>query len=196
MAVRVADHSLKEFLSHVASSRVAPSAGAAAAVTGALAGSLCEMVCIHTSTAETSPRLAAVRAELAELRERLLALAAEDATAVDAVQTAFEAVSETDHDQAALRHATDAPIRIAEAAGDVADAATVVADEGTLNARTDVIVGAYLARAAVASAAAIVRENVGLLTDEGYVEDANARIEAAEAATEAAVAAVTGESMD
>lgn len=188
----LAGQSIEEFLSNVASSRVAPSAGAVAGVTGALAASLCEMVCLHTPAAETSPRLAAVRAELAARRERLLALAAEDAAAVETVQTAFEAASEDEHEQAALRRATDVPVQIAEAARDVADAATVVADEGTQNARTDAVVGALLARAAVASAAAIVRENVGLVTDQSFVEDARSRVDAAEADAGVAVAAVTG----
>jgi formiminotetrahydrofolate cyclodeaminase len=149
------------------------------------------MVCLHTSTAEASPRLDAARADLAAGRERLLELADEDATAVGTVQTAFEASSDADHEQAALERATEVPLQIAEAARDVAEAATVVASEGTQNARTDAVVGAYLARAAVASAGAIVRENVELLTDESVVADARARMDAAEADAEDAVADVT-----
>ncbi|MEF8818394.1 MAG: cyclodeaminase/cyclohydrolase family protein [Haloferacaceae archaeon] len=193
-AVTVADQSLETFLSDVASSRVAPSAGAVTAVTGALAASLCEMVCLHTPTAETSPRLEAARTELAARRGRLLELAGDDAAAVETVQTAFEASSDEDHGQAALGRATEAPLQIAVAARDVAEAAVVVASEGTQNARTDAVVGAYLARAAVASAAAIVRENVELLTDRSFVADARARIETAEADAEAAVTAITDQS--
>jgi formiminotetrahydrofolate cyclodeaminase len=188
----VAEQSVETFLANVASSRVAPSAGAAAAVTGALAASLCEMVCLHTAAAETSPRLEAARTDLAAGRERLLGLAAEDAAAVEAVQTVFEGSSDDDHGAAALRRATDVPLRIAEAARDVAETATVVAAEGTASARTDAVVGAHLARAAAASAAAIVRENVGFLADETVVADARARADAAETEAEAAVAAVTG----
>jgi formiminotetrahydrofolate cyclodeaminase len=188
----ITEQSVEAFLANVASSQVAPSAGASAAVTGALAASLGEMVCLHTPSAEVSPRLETARADLAARRERLLALAAEDATAVETVQTAFEAESDGDHGPAALRRATEVPVQIAEAAGDVAEAATVVASDGTQNARTDAVVSAHLARAAVVSAAAIVRENVTLLTDETVVKDARARIEAAETATDGAVAAVTG----
>jgi formiminotetrahydrofolate cyclodeaminase len=188
----IAEQSVEAFLANVASSRVAPSAGASAAVTGALAASLGEMVCIHTPDGEASPRLETARADLATGRERLLALAAEDATAVETVQTAFEAESDTDHGQAALRRATEVPVQIAETARDVAEAATVVTSDGTQNARTDAVVSAHLARAAVVSAATIVRENVDLLTDESVVADARARIEAAETATDEAVAAVAG----
>jgi formiminotetrahydrofolate cyclodeaminase len=157
-----------------------------------MAASLCEMVCLHTTDA--SPDLDAVQTDLAARRERLLELADEDAAAVETVQTAFEAASDAEHKQAALWRATEVPLQIADAARDVAEAATVVASEGTRNARTDAVVGAYLARAAVASAAAIVRENAELLTDESVVADVRVRIETAETEAEAAVAAVTGES--
>lgn len=188
----VATASIEAFLSDVASSQVAPSAGAVTAVTGALAASLCEMVCLHTPAAETSPRLETARTELAARRERLLDLAEEDAAAVDVVQTAFESSSDEDHEQAALRRATAAPLQTAEAARDVAEAAAVVASEGTQNARTDAVVGAHIARATVASAGAIVRENVGLLADEAFVDDARSRVDAAEANAEAAVSTITG----
>lgn len=187
----VAERSIAEFLGDVASSRVAPSAGAVAAVTGALGASLCEMVCLHTPRAEVSPRLEAAQADLAAGRERLLDLAAEDETAVERVQTAFDTSVESDHEQAALRDATEVPLQVAEAARDVVDAARVVADEGTQNARVDAVVGAHIARAAVVSAVAIVRTNVSLLSDEAFVADVRVRAEAAERDAGAAVAAIT-----
>ena len=186
-----ADSSVGEFLSDVASSRVAPSAGATTALTGALAASLCEMVCIHTSGAESSERLADARAKLRDRRERLVALADEDAAAVAEVQTAFESESDDTHEQAALRAATDIPVRIAEASRDVADCAAVVAADGTANARTDAVVGAMLARAAVESAGAIVRDNLGLLDDEAYRRETRRRIGTAERDADAVVASVT-----
>ena len=187
-----AEQTVEGFLSDVASSQVAPSAGATAAFTGSLAAALCEMVCLHTGEAERSDRLADSEAELRNTRDRLLALADEDAAAVDEVQTAFEAETDESHEQAALRTATEIPVQIAEAARDVATCATVVAADGTPNARTDAVVGALIARAAVASAAAIVRANVGLL-DEGFASDVRGRVESAEADADAAVAAVTGQ---
>ncbi|GAB7010260.1 cyclodeaminase/cyclohydrolase family protein [Halorubrum trueperi] len=184
-----AERSVEGFLADVASSQVAPSAGATTALTGALAASLCEMVCLHTS--EPSERLAAARAELRDRRELLLTLADEDAAAVDEVQTAFETTADDTHEQTALRSATDVPLRIAEAAGDVADRAAVVATDGTRTARTDAVVGAILARAAVTSAAAVVRENLGLLDDDEYVRETRSRIEAVETDAAAVVASVT-----
>ncbi|WP_254274543.1 cyclodeaminase/cyclohydrolase family protein [Haloarcula marina] len=185
-----AEQSVERFLSEVASSRVAPSAGAATALTGALAAALCEMVCIHTSDPTT--RLAAAHEALAEERQRLLALVDEDGAAVDEVRTAFEASSDADNAQSALRTATEVPLRIAEAAGRVAEGAVVVAEEGTPNARIDAVVGASLARAAVSAAATIVRVNLDFFDDEAFVRDARNRLEAAEADAADAVAAVTG----
>lgn len=184
-----AERSIEGFLGDVASSRVAPSAGATAALTGAMAASLGEMVCLHTS--DPSERLAVVQAELRDRRDLLLALADEDAAAVEEMRAAFEAAEDDGRQRAALRSATDVPVRVAEAAGDVADRATVVAADGTRTARTDAVVSAVLARAVVASAAALVRENVELLDDDEYVREARRRIEAAETDAEAAVTSIT-----
>jgi len=186
-----AERTVEGFLSDVASSQVAPSAGATAALTGSLAAALCEMVCLHTSEAERSERLVDAAAKLRDRRDQLLALADEDAAAVDEVQTAFETDTDDSHEQAALRTATEIPAQIAEAARDVATSATVVAVDGTPNARTDAVVGAIIARATVASAATIVRANVGLLDDDEFVSDVRNRVESAEADANAAVAAVT-----
>lgn len=188
-----AEQTVEGFLSDVASSQVAPSAGATVAFTGALSASLCEMVCLHTSDAESSERLVDTVAELRDRRDQLLALADEDAAAVNEVQTAFEANTDDDHEQAALQLATELPVRIAERAQDVATCATVVAADGTPNARTDAVIGALIARAAVASASTIVRANIGLLDDDGFASDVRTRVESAEADAEAAVDAVTGQ---
>ena len=189
--IRFDEQSIESLLSDVASSQVAPSAGATTALTGALAASLAEMVCIHTDEVDTSDRLATAQAELRDHRDRLLSLANEDAVAVDEVQTVFEAETDDDHEQAALRTATDVPLRIVETARDVADCAAIAVTDGTPNARIDAVVGARLARAAVDSAAAIVRANLELLTDEAYVQETHRRIEAAETDADAVVAAVT-----
>ena len=189
--IRFDEQSIESLLSDVASSQIAPSAGAMTALTGALAASLAEMVCIHTDEANTSERLAAAGAELRDHRDRLLSLANEDAAAVDELQTVLEARTDDNHEQAALRTATDVPLRIVEAARDVADCAAVAVTDGTPNARVDAVVGARLAHAAVASAAALVRANLELLADEAYIQETRRRIEAAETDADAVVAAVT-----
>jgi len=187
-----ADQSIEGFLSAVASTRVAPSAGAVAAFTGALGASLCEMVCLHTSEAARADRLTVAEATLRDRRQLLLTLADEDGAAVDEVQTAFEQSSDDDHERQALRSATEIPTCIAEAARDVAEQAVVVAEEGTPNARIDAIVGATLARSAVTAAAIIVRANLDLLADHEFANDVRDRIDTADTDARAAVDAVTG----
>jgi formiminotetrahydrofolate cyclodeaminase len=148
------------------------------------------MVCLHTSEAERSERLVDAAAELRDTRDRLLALADADGAAVNEVQTAFDAETDESHEQEILRTATEIPVQIAEAARDVATCAPVVVADGTPNARADAVVGAIIARAAVESAAAIVRANVGLL-DDAFASDVLNRVDSAEADADAAVAAVT-----
>lgn len=184
----IADRTIDSFLSGVAASAVAPSAGAVAAVTGSMGAALCEMVAIHTS--EPTASLTDARHALAADREQLLELADADAAAVDTVQTAFEAGSETDHPQAALQRATAVPLRIAEACATVVEHAVAVAEEGTRNAVVDVAVGARIARTALASAATIVRENLDLIDDESFVTDARRRLDDAEEAADTALTAV------
>ena len=186
-----ADQSIQGFLSGVASAQVAPSAGAVAALTGALGAALCEMVCLHTSEAARSERLAVAQETLRDRRGLLLTLADEDGAAVDEVQTAFEQSSDDDHELRALRRATEIPTDIAEAARDVAEQAVVVAEDGTPSARIDAIVGATLARAAVLAAATVVRANLDLLASGALTNEIRGRIDAAEADAEAAVDSLT-----
>jgi len=175
----IAGTTIAEFLAGVASREVAPSAGAVTAVTAASGAALCEMVAIHTS--DPSAALNDAREGLAGDRSELLALADDDAAAVDRVQTAFEADTETDHPQAALKRSTEVPLAIAETCGAVVERAVVVADEGTRNAVVDTVVGARLARTALDSAATIVRANLDLLDDESFVAEVRDRLRDAEA---------------
>ncbi|WP_276273235.1 cyclodeaminase/cyclohydrolase family protein [Haloarcula litorea] len=186
--VSVADLSIAEFLDAVASRAVAPSAGAVTAVNGAAGAALCEMVAIHTS--EPSASLSDARDDLADARQRLLALADDDAAAVDRVQTAFEAETRTDHPEAALRRATEVPLAIARTCCVVVEAAVPVAEEGTRNAAVDTVVGARLARAALSSAATVVRANLELLSDESFVADARGDLDAAETIADEALSDV------
>ncbi|MFB6127119.1 MAG: cyclodeaminase/cyclohydrolase family protein [Halolamina sp.] len=190
--VTPAEESLERFLSGVASTRITPSAGAVVAVTGAQAAALCEMVCIHTDATETTARLTDARERLGAYRESLLQLAADDVAAVDGVQATFDGAADAEPERAALRRATAVPLQITETARDVAEAAVVAGDDGAESVRTDAVVGAYLARASVASGAQIVRSNLDMYDDESFVRDAREAVDRAESDAEEAVAAVVG----
>lgn len=188
------ERSIGDFLSTVASRQVTPSGGAVAAVTGAMGAALGEMVCIHTDestvTADTAATLREARTEIEASRERLLELAAEDMAAIDEVQTVFEVETDADHEEAALKRATTIPLEIAETCAEILDRAVVVAEHGNPNAHADAVASAHIARAALASTAAIVRTNVGLLDDRAFVADVTDRITTAENAADRSLSAV------
>jgi len=182
-----ADQPIGEFLDGVASGQVTPSGGAVAAVGGAMGAALCEMVCIHTAgTEEAATELSGVGDTLADRRERLLALADEDAAAVDAVGAAFES-GDDDRIQAAAKRSTKVPLETAEVCLDVVEHARTVTAKGTPVAVPDAAVGALLAAAALQASVATVRANLDMIDDESFVAAMKQRADEAEAAGEAAL---------
>jgi len=182
-----ADQPIGEFLDGVASGQVTPSGGAVAAVGGAMGAALCEMVCIHTAgTEEAATELSGVGDTLADRRERLLALADEDAAAVDAVGAAFESGDDAGI-QAASKRSTKVPLETAEVCLDVVEHARTVTAKGTPVAVPDAAVGALLAAAALQASVATVRANLDVIDDESFVAAMKQRADEAEAAGEAAL---------
>ncbi|EMA08822.1 formiminotetrahydrofolate cyclodeaminase [Haloarcula vallismortis] len=185
-----ADQPIGEFLDDVASGQVTPSGGAVAAVGGAMGAALCEMVCIHTvgtDGTQTAPsELSEVGEALADHRERLLALADEDAAAVDAVGAAFESGDDA-RIQAASKRSTEVPLETAEVCLDVVEHAGTVTAKSTPVAVPDAAVGALLAAAALQASVSTARANLGMIDDESFVAKMEQRADEAEAAGEAAL---------
>lgn len=175
----ITERTLGQFLEDIASSQITPSAGAVAAVGGAMGAALCEMVCIHTeSRDEDTPSLAAAD-ELATHRKHLLALADEDSAAVDALESTL--VDEPADTNAAAERATDVPVAVAERCRSVLECATVVVATGNERALADGVTGALFAHSALRSAAFTARTNVDALTDDSVIAETEARIDATEA---------------
>ncbi|MFU1783558.1 cyclodeaminase/cyclohydrolase family protein [Haloarcula japonica] len=185
-----ADQPIGEFLDDVASGQVTPSGGAVAAVGGAMGAALCEMVCIHTvgtaGSDSESGELAALADDLADCREQLLALADEDAAAVDAVGAAFES-GDDDRIQVTSKRSTEVPLETAEICLDVVEHARTVTAKGTPVAVPDAAVGALLAAAALQASVSTVRANLDMIDDESFVAAMKQRADEAEAAGEAAL---------
>jgi len=185
-----ADQPIGEFLDGVASGQVTPSGGAVAAVGGAMGAALCEMVCIHTAgtdeTEAAAAELSGVGDTLADRRERLLALADEDAAAVDAVGAAFESGDDA-RILAASKRSTEVPLETAEVCLDVVEHAGNVTAKGTPVAVPDAAVGALLAAAALQASVSTVRANLGMIDDESFVAAMEQRAAEAEAAGDAAL---------
>lgn len=162
-----ASHEIRAFTDAVASTSVTPSGGAVAAVVGAMGASLCEMGCLHAAD-DLSARVE----PLVEHRCRLLALADEDAAAVDALQDAIRQDASEASVSTALKRATDVPLETATESRAVVAAAPGIVEDGSRTAAPDVATGAYLAHAACRASVATVRANLESIDDESYVADA------------------------
>jgi formiminotetrahydrofolate cyclodeaminase len=77
--------------------------------------------------------------------------------------------------QAALQHASDVPLRVAEICAQVLELARVVAEKGNKNAASDGGVGALMAEAGLRGAAFNVTINLSGIQDQAFVQDRRAR---------------------
>jgi formiminotetrahydrofolate cyclodeaminase len=190
---------LSAYLAEVAAGTPVPGGGSVAAVVGALAAALGEMVANLTLGREkyvdVEASLRPVRDRLTALRTSLLDSAAADESAYQSYRDAAglprtsdrEKAVRTDAMQQALITATDVPLGVARSARDVAEILQSVAREGNPHVRSDAALGALLAEAALSGALLNVRGNAAVLADRElsvtYLTDAD-RLE--EAGREAA----------
>jgi formiminotetrahydrofolate cyclodeaminase len=199
---RFADLSVAQFLDAIASPEPTPGGGTAAAIAAATGAALLTMVAslpkTRNKTENEAAALAAVRAALGPVRERLVSLADLDADAFEQVMAAYRLPKTTDQEKAArkdaiqrgLRAATDAPLETLRAAADAVSQARHVAAYGNLSALSDVRVALELLEAAAAGAAANVEINLASIGDEAYRKaTASAAVEIANRVTEECAAA-------
>jgi len=151
-------------LDSLASGTPTPGGGTAAALSGAMAAALCEMVANLTINRK---KYLAVQAEMEtlaararELRATLLSLADEDALAYEGVVAANKLPKDTDALLAernaaieqAVRQAAKVPLNTATRALEVLELVSTAAKKGNKNALTDAGVAGLLAQAAVEGA--------------------------------------------
>jgi formiminotetrahydrofolate cyclodeaminase len=145
------DRKARDLLALFAAGRNTPGAGSAAALAGAIAGSLLETVARHTIKARS-----AAYAPFRERAEALLSAAGERSSrlrdAVDEDAAAFERFWR-DRTEDTLRQATEIPISIAEHCLALAEIGIELFDRGFRNARGEAAAAA-LSAAANAEAAA------------------------------------------
>lgn len=166
---------IDSLLEALAAETPAPGGGSAAALVGAMAAALCAKV------ARFSADGGAV-AQAEALRRRLTALAAEDAAVFVA---ALEQLRERRDDfqlGRALALAADVPLRIAEAAADVASLGTALAERGRPDLQPDARAASVLAAAAARSCAFLVEANLGAAPGDERIERARSLADGAEAA--------------
>lgn len=181
---------VESYLDKLAASDPEPGGGSAAALVGALGAALISMV---TNLTLGKEKYAEVQDDVAGLKEKAEALRAEleglvtlDALAYREVASAMKMPKETDQEkqqrkqvmQVALKGAAEVPLKVAEAAVEVARLSLPAAEKGNPNAVSDAGVAVLLADAAAQAAALNVRINLAWIEDEDVKRSMWARIEA------------------
>jgi formiminotetrahydrofolate cyclodeaminase len=160
----------------IAAETSAPGGGSVAAIVTGFAASLAAMAA-RFSTEQWEDAPGAV-AQAEALRRRVLPLADEDARAYESFLEArrlSEKVGPEARDAAigaALSHAADVPLAIAETALDVASLAAELAERGNPNLRGDAVTAVLLSEAAVRATANLVEINLGIREGDERVERA------------------------
>lgn len=188
------DSSGKAFIEAVASNQPTPGGGAVAALAGALAAALAQMVAGLTvgrkKYAEVNDQAMAVLQEAESLRRELSKAVTEDAQAFEQVMAVMRNKSLAEEERAnAMEQATigaaEVPLRVARLSAQAAQLAKQMAEVGNVNAATDAAAGGIMARAAVQVASLNVKTNAVTLRDQALAQswrDELARLEAEVAA--------------
>ncbi|OFW58720.1 MAG: hypothetical protein A2133_07805 [Actinobacteria bacterium RBG_16_64_13] len=183
------DGSIATYLDKLAGAEPEPGGGSVAALVGALGAGLVTMV---TSLTLGKEKFAAVQGDMTEIQEVAERLRGElgefvslDAQVYRAVATAMKLPKETEEQkaertrvlQAALKEAATVPLRVAEAATQVARLALPAAEKGNPNAVSDAGVAVLLADAAAQSAALNVKINLAWIDDGSFARETWGRVE-------------------
>ena len=186
---------LTEFIDLTASDAPAPGGGSVAAVSGALAAALSEMVANLTvgkeKYADYENEMREIIKKCSGLRGRLLDDIQRDSNSFNDVIAAMKLPRDTEEQKTArtkamqegLKIAATIPFEIAMDAFEILPLAEKVVEHGNKNAVTDGLVSAMLARTAVLSALYNTKINLASIKDEAYVKDFTAKVKDLEAKT-------------
>ncbi len=180
-----------DILDALAAPTPTPGGGSAAALAGAMAAALLEMVASMPKTRNNTPEdrtaLDGALPSLKSLRASLTRLVDRDAASYDAVVAAYRLPKSTDDEKAArklavrdaMRGATEVPLETARASLALVLLAQTVALHGNPNAKSDVSVALGLATQAAGGARANVEINVDSVGDPDYAVAVRAELEKA-----------------
>ncbi len=180
---------VEDFVNAVAAPTPTPGGGGAAALAGAMAAGLGEMVCgvslKRKSLEAHHPALEAARARLALLRERLMDAVDRDPESYDAVLRAFKLPKSNEAEQAARaqaieaasKHASLVPLETAETAAAVGSELANLVGITIPQAASDLSVASNLAETARRGGVENVRANLPGIRDEFWLRDVQARLE-------------------
>jgi methenyltetrahydrofolate cyclohydrolase len=185
------DRPLGEFLNELADRSPVPGGGSAAAVATAMAAGLLAMAA--RASRDSWRDAAGVAAQAESLRSRVAPLAQADAKAYLEVLTLLEQPDGDDPERrdlqlgAAYSRAAELPLRIAEAACDVAELGVLVAERGDPKLHPDAAAAVLLADAAVRIGAQLVRANLATQASDERLARARALVDASERAARSVV---------
>ena len=202
------NNTIAKFLDELASEQPTPGGGGAAAIMGAVGAALVSMVANLTIGKKNyeafDDELKATNAAAEKVRAELTAAIDEDVVAFNGVMGAYGLPRGTDEEkaaraaaiQAALKQATDAPLRAVKACHEVIKLSAVVAEKGNVNVISDAGVAVLAANAGLRSAALNVYINTKSIKDREFAEirlgEVNALTELAALKTEEVYAVVRG----
>ena len=170
---------VEEFLVELGSTAPAPGGGAAAALTGAMAAALVEMVA-GISSRRAAPQeggLGRIRQDAEEIRTALTKAIEEDAAAYGEVAKALNMPKTTEAEKAArrqalaraLRRAAEVPLSTARAALRVLDLCEELVPLASRHLQSDIAAAAQLARAATCTALYNVDANCLWIRDQEFL---------------------------
>lgn len=180
--IKLADLSLKEFLTKTASGSPVPGGGSVAALSACLAASLAEMVANLTIGKKgfeaTQQQMKVIAQNAADYRNQLIKDIDRDSEAYNDVLSAFRLPKGSEQEenkrkqaiQDAFKNASLVPLGVAKNAFRIIELAEKVIKHGNKNAATDAAVAVMMARTAVLSALYNVKINLSSIKDKDFVE--------------------------
>ena len=173
---------ITEYLAKAAAGTAVPGGGSVAALNGALAAGLTEMVANLTVGKKgyeaVEEEMKALADKASQLRNKLTAAIDQDADAYTEVMAAYKLPKTTDEEtslrkqkiQDAIKHAALVPLEVARDALAVIDLAGSAIRKGNKNAASDGAVAAMNARTAALAAIYNVKINLSSIQDNSFVE--------------------------
>jgi formiminotetrahydrofolate cyclodeaminase len=176
------DDKITEYLEKAAAGTAVPGGGSVAALNGALAAGLTEMVANLTVGKKgyeaVEEEMKALADKASQLRNKLTAAIDQDANAYTEVMAAYKLPKTTDEEtslrkqkiQDAIKHAALVPLEVARDALAVIDLAGRAIRKGNKNAASDGAVAVMNARTAALAAIYNVKINLSSIKDDDFVK--------------------------
>jgi formiminotetrahydrofolate cyclodeaminase len=175
------DLTVRKFIETLGSSSPTPGGGSVAALSGAMAFALVEMVARLTVGKKgyeaVNDEMTKIIAEAVKVRDELLADVDRDSAAFDQVTAAFKLPKESAEDkvkrsaaiQDAFKKAAELPLNVARRIAQNMSLIEAVIQRGNKNAASDALSASLQAKAAIAGALANVKINLDSIQDKEFV---------------------------